>query len=69
MLNSTDADTETLFDNQEEGSTGNGFRGRLPGRLSSSSFGMSLEPIRSVNNLFPRPDLSTVAPTSGHATN
>lgn len=49
-------DVDTFFDNSTHPGRSSGHRGRLPGRLSSSSLGMSTEPIRSVNNLFPRPD-------------
>ena len=69
VFDSTSADAETLFDNQEESSQSSGYRGRLPGRMSSSSLGISVEPIRSVNNIFPRPDISTVSRSDIPATN
>ena len=60
VFDSTGADADTLFDNPDDGSQSGGYRGRLPGRLSSSALGISTEPIRSVNHIFPRPDLNSV---------
>ena len=60
VFNSTDAETDTLFDNSDETAQAGGYRGRLPGRLSSSSLGVSTEPIRSINNIFPRPEFGSV---------
>ena len=56
-------DVDTFFDNSAHPSRSSGHRGRLPGRLSSSSLGMSTEPIRSVNNLFPRPEFGEATDT------
>ena len=58
MFDTTSTDAETLFDPHDASSQADGYRGRLPGRLSSSSLGITTEPIRSVNNLFPRPELT-----------
>lgn len=56
-------DVDTFFEGNAHSGTSMGHRGRLPGRLSSSSLGISSVPIRSVNNLFPRPEFGE--PTEG----
>ena len=53
---STDADT--LFNESLGRVADHPYRGRLPGRLSSSSLGGPSENIRSISSVFPRPDLS-----------
>ena len=55
-------DVETMFGTGEGSAQSAGYRGRLPGRLSSSSLGINPEHIRSVSNIFPRPEF---APTTG----
>ena len=52
------ADAETLFNESLVGARDSVYRGRLPGRLSSSSLGGPAENIRSVTSVFPRPDFS-----------
>ena len=61
---STDADT--LFNESLGRVADHHYRGRLPGRLSSSSLGGPAENIRSVTSVFPRPNLSSF-PQDGRA--
>ena len=52
------ADAETMFNESLVGARDSVYRGRLPGRMSSSSLGGPSENIRSVSSVFPRPDFS-----------
>lgn len=67
MFESTvSADAETLFNESLVGGRDSAYRGRLPGRLSSSSLGGPAENIRSVTSVFPRPDFSTGSVSGPH---
>ena len=59
-------DVETLFETGGGSSQSAGYRGRLPGRLSSSSLGINSEHIRSVSNIFPRPEFVPTSSTNEH---
>ena len=59
-------DAETLFNESLGRVPDHPYRGRLPGRLSSSSLGGPTENIRSISSVFPRPDLSAF-PFEGRA--
>ena len=62
------ADPDSLFSDSLGNAREQVYRGRLPGRLSSSSIGAPSESIRSVSSVFPRPDLSG-CPVSGSRPN